>query len=340
MKKFTLTMPGVWLMALLSLFFFTACSESDTDGDTDDKPDTETSTGSDGTGAGTGSGGGTSPLYLVSRIDVEYKQLDTNGDIIDNYDESILYFEYDDNGRVTSIYTDENGDGTVNMLSYEYDDDKIVVVYETNVETEYRVEATYTLGEDGYVTSFISEQSGTFGSYTTTGTLTYSDGYVVEGIRLEAEDTWEETCVDTAVWDNGNLVEVSHSYIFEESLPSLSDMFNEVSVGKATEVSEMSYDNPDYVNNTDINLDLNYLVASTVVVDMMFGNGNTYPALFGYMGKRSALYMTKEYNRSTGVYYTYTYQFDELGRPITVVSTETYTKPAYTIENTYKITYQ
>ena len=309
MKKFTFTMPGVWLTAILSLFFFTACSESDTDGDTDDEQETESSAGSDDTSAGTGSGGSTSPLYLVTQINVVNKRV-TVGGYSSSY-EDIWYFEYDDAGRVTSMYTNDSGDGTVSIT---YGDGEIVMV--TEGEDGYREETTFTLGEDGYVTSYTSVEDNSYSQYTYTGTLTYSDGYVVKGIRQSGTGG---TYTDTAVWEDGNLVKVSYSYTDNS-------------------VSEMSYDNPDYVNNTNISLDLNYVVCSTEWLDcMMFGGRYLQP--YGYMGKRSALYMTEEYDRYWGDRYTYTYQFDELGRPVTIVCSCSGDSYYVSDEYTYTITY-
>ncbi len=309
MKKFTFTMPGVWLTAILSLFFFTACSESDTDGDTDDKPETESSTGSDGTGAETGSGGSTSPLYLVTQINVVNKWV-TVGGYSGSY-EDIWYFEYDDAGRVTSMYTNDSEDGTVSIT---YEDGKIVMVDENE---GYREETTCTLGEDGYVTSYTSVEGNSYSQYTYTGTLTYSDGYVVKCIH---QSGLGKTSIETAVWESGNLVKVSY--------PSDTD----------NSVSEMSYDNPEYVNNTNINMDLNYVVCSTEWMACMMLN-NSYLQPFGYIGKRSALYMTEEYDRYNDCRYTYTYQFDGLGRPVTIKATCSGDSYYVSDEYTYTIIY-
>ena len=62
---------------------------------------------------------------------------------------------------------------------------------------------------------------------------------------------------------------------------------------------------------------------------------------FGYMGKRSALYMTEERDMYSGDYYTYTYEYDEMDRPVKICKVR-HTDDTYYVseEYTYTITYR
>ena len=102
----------------------------------------------------------------------------------------------------------------------------------------------------------------------------------------------------------------------------------------------MKYDNPDYVNTPTINLDLSYLICSTEWVDCFMMSG-LYLQPFSYMGKRSALYMTEERDMYSGDYFTYTYEYDELGRPVKIHKVRHTDDTSYVSEEyTYTITYK
>lgn len=253
----------------------------------------------------------TSELYLIEKINIVNNYVTSSGHA--SSIEDIWYFTYDDNGRVIKMYTNDSADGVVSLT---YEGNNIIMVDEG--EDNYVDKTTFTLGEDGYVTSFTSVEND---QYTTTGTLTYSDGYVVEGRQTTSGSTTER--IDKAEWENGNLIRVS----------------SQGGGGYESGESEMSYDNPNYVNNPNINMDLNYAVCSTEWLDcIMFGG--RYLQVFGYMGKRSALYMTEERDLNSGDCYTYTYEFDELGRPITIKCVSTDSEHYQSDEYIYTITYK
>ena len=160
----------------------------------------------------------------------------------------------------------------------------------------------------------------------TTGTITYDeDGYAKSAIRTEIYSDGENKWTDTAEWEDGNLVRACTGSPLGEP-------------DKTTAV--MKYNNPDYVNTPTINLDLNYLIYSTEWLDCLMMDG-LYLQPFGYMGKRSALYMTEERDMYSGDYYTYTYDYDELGRPVTIHKVR-HTDDTYYVseEYTYTITYK
>ena len=248
---------------------------------------------------------------MIEKINILNHDVYEDGSTYDN--EDIYYFTYDSDGRVTSYYTEDSEDGIYRVT---YENNTIVIDFEG--EGNYTERSTFTLGEDGYVTNFTSVENDRF---TTTGTLTYADGYVREG-RLTTSESDEER-IDRAVWENGNLVKV------ESLIPYMDNT-----------AAEISYDNPNYVNNPKINLDLNYLIGHSEWLEC-FMFGGLYLQPFGYIGQRSALYMTEERDLYDGSYYTYTYQFDELGRPVEIHKVCHTNDPYYVSEEyTYTITYK
>ena len=234
----------------------------------------------------------------------------------------MYYFEYDEKGRVTSVRTeDPEADGT-NEITY---GDGTVTIYTTG-EDGYEETSVFTLNEAGNVESYTYENNE---GESSKGTIVYdADGYAKYGTRTTVypnSDFESGEWTDTAEWEDGNLVRACMGSLAGEP-------------DRTTAV--MKYDNPDYVNAPMINIDLSYIVCSTEWLDCFMMDGlNLKP--FGYMGKRSALYMTEERDMYSGDYYTYTYDYDELGRPVTIHKVR-HTDDTYYVseEYTYTITYK
>lgn len=257
-----------------------------------------------------------SDRYFVERVNILNEEVYSTGETHKN--EDIYYFEYDEKGRVTLVRTeDPEADGT-NEITY---GDGTVTIYTTG-EDGYEETSVFTLNEDGYVKSFSRKESS---GESVEGTIVYDEnGYVKSGTRIVRSGS-ENEYTDTAEWEDGNLVKACMGSSVGEP-------------DKTTAV--MKYNNPDYVNTPTINLDLNYLICSTEWLDCLMMDG-LYLQPFGYMGKRSALYMTEERDMYSGDYYTYTYDYDELGRPVTIHKVR-HTDDTYYVseEYTYTITYK
>lgn len=257
-----------------------------------------------------------SDRYFVERVNILNEEVYSTGETHKN--EDIYFFEYDEKGRVTLVRTeDPEADGT-NEITY---GDGTVTIYTTG-EDGYEETSVFTLNEDGYVKSFSRKESS---GESVEGTIVYDEnGYVKSGTRIVRSGS-ENEYTDTAEWEDGNLVKACMGSSVGEP-------------DKTTAV--MKYNNPDYVNTPTINLDLNYLICSTEWLDCLMMDG-LYLQPFGYMGKRSALYMTEERDMYSGDYYTYTYDYDELGRPVTIHKVR-HTDDTYYVseEYTYTITYK
>ena len=257
-----------------------------------------------------------SDRYFVERVNILNEEVYSTGETHKN--EDIYFFEYDEKGRVTLVRTeDPEADGT-NEITY---GDGTVTIYTTG-EDGYEETSVFTLNEDGYVKSFSRKESS---GESVEGTIVYDEnGYVKSGTRIVRSGS-ENEYTDTAEWEDGNLVKACMGSSVGEP-------------DKTTAV--MKYNNPDYVNTPTINLDLNYLICSTEWLDCLMMDG-LYLQPFGYMGKRSALYMTEERDMYSGDYYTYTYDYDELDRPVTIHKVR-HTDDTYYVseEYTYTITYK
>lgn len=265
--------------------------------------------------------GGSTPSerYLVERINILNEEVYSTGETHKN--ENIYFFEYDEEGRVTSFYTEDLEEDGISTVTY---GDGTITIHFTGADS-YEETDVFTLNESGYVESYMYKDNDNNTDYTT-GTITYDeDGYAKSAIRTEIYSDGENKWTDTAEWEDGNLVRACTGSPLGEP-------------DKTTAV--MKYNNPDYVNTPTINLDLNYLICSTEWLDCLMMDG-LYLQPFGYMGKRSALYMTEERDMYSGDYYTYTYDYDELGRPVTIHKVR-HTDDTYYVseEYTYTITYK
>lgn len=264
-----------------------------------------------------------SDRYLVEQINILREEVYSTGETFKN--EDIYYFEYDDAGRVVSLTTEDPEADGISTLTY---GDGTITMHTTG-EGGYEEDAVFMLNEAGYVESYTDnviygdsgeEESGE-------GTIVYdADGYAKSGTHTTVYSGSESSkWTDTAEWEDGNLVRACMGSPVGEP-------------DKTTAV--LKYDNPDYVNTPTINLDLSYIVCSTEWLDCFMMDG-LYLKPFGYMGKRSALYMTEEHDMYSGDYYTYTYEYDELDRPVKICKVR-HTDDTYYVseEYTYTITYR
>ena len=261
-----------------------------------------------------------SDRYLVERVNILNEEVYSTGETHKN--ENIYFFEYDEEGRVTSFYTEDLEEDGISTVTY---GDGTITIHFTGADS-YEETDVFTLNESGYMESYTYENNE---GESSKGTIVYdADGYAKYGTRTTVNPHSEYESgewTDTAEWEDGNLVKACMGSPLGEP-------------DKTTAV--MKYDNPDYVNTPTINLDLNYLICSTEWLDCLMMDG-LYLQPFGYMGKRSALYMTEERDMYSGDYYTYTYDYDELGRPVTIHKVR-HTDDTYYVseEYTYTITYK
>lgn len=193
--------------------------------------------------------------------------------------------------------------------TFTYKDNIILMQSFSNDESDEYDEATLTLGADGNISVFeINEfEKINSRSWYTAGSLSYNEeGNVIRAdMKVEASNGEIENQVDLATWENGNMVKV------------YDDAYG---VDHEKTVTTLSYDNPAYVNNTNINLDLNYLICDSEWLDCWAFSGS-YIKHYGFMGKRSKNYMTKEYDVYNQEYCTYTYDFNDEGLPVKIVKT-------------------
>lgn len=216
---------------------------------------------------------------------------------------TIVYFEYDDQNRIVKQTAAEEGNGNsedMYVTTFTYNESGFTM-YGSYYDGSYEEYATFTTNEEGYVTAFTIEDND--GSYV--GTMSYdSDNYLQQATRSSSSREY----TDMAYWENGNMVKV------------VNDIYG---VGSSDYMAEMEYDNSDYVNNPLLSIDLNWALSQSEWVGC-FGFGAMYVQYFGFVGQRSRLLMTTEYDRyyTNGKYYTYSYEFDDLNRPIKVVVLE------------------
>lgn len=267
-----------------------------------------------------------SSVYLVARIDEVHKRVTAEMGT-ESEDRNIYYFEYDDQNRLVKQTTDDSGTGKGEDMiytSFAYESGKIVITEKGYGSADV---STFVLRDDGYVETFsIVNDEGAGKTTEKSGLVVYEDGFVQtcnRTYRNQVGETMEY--VDEAEWKNGNLVKVTN------------DLYN---ANNNRYVAEMRYDNAEYVNNPNINFDLNWVVCNTEWLDC-FAFGGRYLQPYGYLGKRSQLYMTAEYDRyREGYYDTYTYEFDQLGRPVTIVRTSHGSDYYAKNETVFTITYK
>lgn len=268
--------------------------------------------------------------YLVSRIDCVHEMVVASTGV--KYTDFEIYtYEYDDQNRVIRMQEEEtlsSGVAEISGNTFTYKDNIILMQSFSNDESDEYDEATLTLGADGNISVYeINEfEKDNSRSWYTAGSLSYNEeGYVIRAdMKVEASNGEIESQVDLATWENGNMVKV------------YDDAYG---VDHEKTVTIMSYDNPAYVNNTNINLDLNYLICDSEWLDCWAFSGS-YIKHYGFMGKRSKNYMTKEYDGYNQEYCTYTYDFNDEGLPVKIVKTR-HERSDYFSKSvvTYTITY-
>ncbi len=294
--------------------------------------------------------------YYVARIDEVHPSPD--GETSRN----IYYFEYDDQGRITQVTTDDNGEGLEEDMfrtTYEYSGNTIILrEYYPDEEGPVDVPGTgeavenatrkpfiktraaasededvtiFTLDENNRVTTIDYEWYDGSDVVKGTATVQYDEnGYLTGGTdkyTLSYNPGVDYEYVDKAEWQNGNLVKVTHDYYGENA-----DDY----------VAEMRYENPAYVNNPKVNFDLTWMICESEWMGCFISDMAAAVNAFGYMGKRGELMMTHEYDRISYGYNTeYTYEYDALDRPVKVYKkcTPKSGSSDYVSEYTYTITY-
>ncbi|MDR1003850.1 MAG: hypothetical protein LBL97_02410 [Prevotellaceae bacterium] len=201
-----------------------------------------------------------------------------------------LSFEYDGQNRLiksTATGWFEDYDG--GSFSYA---DKTITVDEVNEYGDMvdHFSHTYTLGDDGYIISGVDN----YNDDDDIETLTYKDGYWASYEDKNSDGSTDATC--TTEWTGGNLTKITSTIRME-------------SEGYAV----LNYDNSEWVNNAAINMDLNWLLATSEQVNCASLTGCTYLLkALDYTGKRSKLYVTRENSTE------YSFNYDENGLPVQV----------------------
>lgn len=234
---------------------------------------------------------------LVARIVEEYIY---SGEENDGVSRNIMDFTYDGNGNVTKITYDDSGEGLEDDIWYyefKYDKDKIILseIYPFDPGENYEME--FRLDGDGNIELFEGIWSdGKDGVEKEWGTVRYdSEGYVISG---EYNETGQTPDVCSAEWKNGNLVRIKDEFAG----------------------ADMEYSNPDFTNSKEkINLDLGWMISESESYYLFISESCGMMGMIGRMGCRSRLYMTKEYDKASwGSDASYTYEYDEQGRPVKV----------------------
>ena len=291
--------------------------------------------------------------YYVTRIDEEC--VESDGDRFKN----IYHFEYDGQGRIAQVITDDGGEGLeedMYRITYEFSGNTITVrehfptlddptpsnpedkAYSRRPFIRTRTTAsedvdvtTFTLGGNGYIASFAYEWYDADEVLTGNGTLEYDEeGYLIVG---SDKFSWDNEGLSEILakgdWLNGNLMKVTLEDIDDND----------------TSTAEMSYANADYINNTRVNIDLTWLLADSYALSCFPMEGGGGLNAFGYMGKRGKHLMTREYSAEDdgiGVYNSdarYTYEYDDLDRPVRIHKEVTNSSSSSVSEYTYIITY-
>ena len=295
--------------------------------------------------------------YYVSRIDEEGSSL--HGSLSKN----VYYFEYDEQGRIVQVITDDGGTGDESEFfrtAYEFSGNTITLrQYYPYSDADEPVDAgesvpmaaglknkapkrflkTRAASETEDVTVFTLDDN----NRVTTVTYAWYDGddvvegeaivqYDANGYATGGTDTYTLSYdpgnvyedVSKAEWQDGNLVKVANDYYGENS---------------EDYVAEMRYENPAYINNPEVNVDLTWIICESEWMSCFITDMTGAVNAFGYMGKRGNLMMTHEYDRS---YYggntEYSYEYDDLNRPVKVHKTCTWSDGNVSTY-TYTITY-
>lgn len=267
--------------------------------------------------------------YFVKRID-EIRHNSSGGT-----DTNIIYFEYDESGRIALVKADEGGEGDEKDMyytAYEFGGNTITVrqyylgdnaaramlkMPESNVCRHFlKTRATYgqedvtvfTLDEEGKATVIDYEWYDGRGVVAGSANVQYDEnGYLIGGtesytVSYNPGQVYE--FVSKAEWLNGNLVKVMQDGGAENSEDNM---------------AEMRYENSAYINNSKVNLDFTWIICESEWMNCFITDMASTANIFGYMGKHSELMMTHESDR---IYYgsnaQYTYEYDDLQRPVKI----------------------
>lgn len=297
--------------------------------------------------------------YYITRIEEESHVLDGPAH------KNIIYFTYDDQGRFIQADMDDSGvgdeseiytttchyEGNTITLSqfYPYDDKesteptdgeaeqptvrKSRLCTRTATQDEPYV-TTYTLGANGYAASFVYSYDEDGERLAGSGTAQYdADGYLIGGTDTY---TWfyptyteEANLQSWGTWQAGNLTKVTV----------------EDQADGQIETAEVAYDVPDFINNPEVNIDLNWLICDSYALNCFPAEGGSVLIAFGYMGQRGTHLMTNErYSTISGAgtyntEVTYSYEYDHLNRPVKVYKTAYHDYTDRPTEYTFTITY-
>lgn len=186
--------------------------------------------------------------WIVERIEGGWYSETDNGERREG--RAVYEFSYDEYDRVISMERrmTESGDGgemeEVTLMSFGYGAGGMATVesFWHNGEQEYEMETDYLTNADGYVEWFSSRRVEDGMEDVTEGRLWYDEeGHVVQmEYPLDYDD-------DDAAWENGNLIRV----IYKGS----------ENIGQ--QQAWMQYGNTEWWNNPEVNVDFNWLLASS-----------------------------------------------------------------------------
>ena len=262
--------------------------------------------------------------WIVERIEGEWYSETDNGERREGT--AVYEFSYDEYDRVISMERrmTESGDGgemeEVTLMSFGYGAGGMATVesFWHNGEQEYEMETDYLTNADGYVEWFSSRRVEDGMEDVTEGRLWYDEeGHVVQmEYPLDYDD-------DDAEWENGNLIRV----IYKGS----------ENIGQ--QQAWMQYGNTEWWNNPEVNVDFNWLLASSEWLGCWgFETMGVKP--FDLVGRRSELLMTEEYDEFNEVRAHYMYELDGNGCPVVIQVITEEDDGSERIQAVYWITYR
>jgi hypothetical protein len=210
--------------------------------------------------------------------------------IVDVKDGDTYDFEYDDQYRLIASTNNSTSTDKKTVATFIYKGNTITV--KTNVTATYdgktfeeEEEEKFTVNSKGYIDS----HGGTPVTY-------YANDY------LKGRDYSPSEAIEEATWTDGNLVKVVDY------------------AGRDGGESTITYGNAEWVNNPNINMDLNWVFTQSEWLDCFITDGESrFLKAMDYMGKRSKNYMTEEHETNTTTFnkwfYYHTFKFDENGIP-------------------------
>ena len=259
--------------------------------------------------------------WLVERIEGEWVAETDNGE---KREGKVTYdFEYDDFNRVIVMdvqRTESGEEGEVwddMVVSFGYGEGGMATAeeYWHNGELEFAIETDYRTNEEGLVRQFVSWVTEDGMGYEEEGVMEHDSEW--HAVYAQQGEDWYE-----ADWMDGNLRSVTYLYDGSE--------------GK--ECAEMRYDNPELANRMEVNVDFNWLFATSEWMTCWgFGTMGVKP--FDLMGQRSALLMTEEYDEYEGRRTWYEYKLDGNACPVEVRAVTVAEDGSETMTAVYRIEY-